>query len=302
MTLGHRPDGVRVLHSWRLDRRTGNGTGSGTLWTCRRLADGRAPGHATGPVDHLARARRRPDADRYRFARHPGCHHPRDGTRSHPARTFGNIGITCFQISPAASPHFARRRAKALRSTRCGCPMMARRASFISCNDRARRGTCGAICGPDFSTSIGRCAALTAAPQQRWLGSRVAKVKSVHPATASKRSSKNWARCRWAKMYIGRRGVSPRSLTVTPCWIVAWGWTVLNWMQAGQTSLGFMSAMRSALNQAMRRHAPRTGARGLVLCHIGHARPDGASMTFTWLFARILENEIAQTDAIRQAA
>jgi alkyldihydroxyacetonephosphate synthase len=65
---------------------------------------------------------------------------------------------------------------------------------------------------------------------------------------------------------------------------------------------GLYVAVRSALNQAMRSHAPRTGARGLVLCHIGHARPDGASMTFTWLFTRILESEIAQADAIRQAA
>ncbi|HEY4076186.1 MAG TPA: FAD-binding oxidoreductase [Rhizomicrobium sp.] len=61
-------------------------------------------------------------------------------------------------------------------------------------------------------------------------------------------------------------------------------------------------AVRSALNQAMRSHAPRVGAHGLVLCHIGHARPDGASMTFTWLYARILEHDVAQAEAIRQAA
>jgi alkyldihydroxyacetonephosphate synthase len=61
-------------------------------------------------------------------------------------------------------------------------------------------------------------------------------------------------------------------------------------------------AVRAALTRAMRNHAPRAGAGGLVLCQIDHARPDGASMTFTWLFARILENEVAQTEAIRQAA
>jgi len=61
-------------------------------------------------------------------------------------------------------------------------------------------------------------------------------------------------------------------------------------------------AVRAALKQAMRNHAPRTGAHGLVLCHVGPGRPEGATMTFTWLFARILGEEIAQARNIRQAA
>ncbi len=61
-------------------------------------------------------------------------------------------------------------------------------------------------------------------------------------------------------------------------------------------------AVRAALKQAMRSHAPRTGAHGLVLCHVGPGRPEGATMTFTWLFARILGEEIAQARQIRQVA
>ena len=61
-------------------------------------------------------------------------------------------------------------------------------------------------------------------------------------------------------------------------------------------------AVRAALKQAMRNHAPRPGAHGLVLCEVGPARPDGASMTFTWLFPRILDDEINQARNIRHAA
>ena len=61
-------------------------------------------------------------------------------------------------------------------------------------------------------------------------------------------------------------------------------------------------AVRAALKQAMRNHAPRPGAHGLVLCQVGPARPDGATMTFTWLFPRILDDEINQAQTIRHAA
>jgi alkyldihydroxyacetonephosphate synthase len=61
-------------------------------------------------------------------------------------------------------------------------------------------------------------------------------------------------------------------------------------------------AMRAALKQAMRNHAPRPGAHGLALCEVGPARADGAIMTFTWLFPRNLEDGIAQAQGIRRAA
>jgi alkyldihydroxyacetonephosphate synthase len=65
---------------------------------------------------------------------------------------------------------------------------------------------------------------------------------------------------------------------------------------------GLYVAVRAALKQAMRNHAPRPGAHGLVLCHVGAARPDGAVLTFSWLFPRILEDAVGQAQAIRQAA
>ena len=61
-------------------------------------------------------------------------------------------------------------------------------------------------------------------------------------------------------------------------------------------------AVRAALKQAMRRHAPRSGAHGLVFCQVGPARPEGATLTFTWAYPRILEDAIAQAQNIRQAA
>ncbi len=60
--------------------------------------------------------------------------------------------------------------------------------------------------------------------------------------------------------------------------------------------------VRAALKQAMRNHAPRAGAHGLVLCHMGPTRAEGATLTFTWLFPRILDDGIAQASSIRHAA
>jgi alkyldihydroxyacetonephosphate synthase len=62
------------------------------------------------------------------------------------------------------------------------------------------------------------------------------------------------------------------------------------------------AAVRSALDAAMRAHAPREGAHGVVLCHVSHAYRDGASLYFTFLFPRILDGEIAQWQAIKRAA
>ena len=60
--------------------------------------------------------------------------------------------------------------------------------------------------------------------------------------------------------------------------------------------------LRSALTQAMRAHPALPRAQGLVLTEVSDVRSDGASVTVTWLFARKLENEVAQATAIRQAA
>jgi alkyldihydroxyacetonephosphate synthase len=62
------------------------------------------------------------------------------------------------------------------------------------------------------------------------------------------------------------------------------------------------TAVRDALERAMRETAPRPGAHGIVLCHISHSYPDGASLYFTFVFPRALGSEIEQWRAIKNAA
>lgn len=62
------------------------------------------------------------------------------------------------------------------------------------------------------------------------------------------------------------------------------------------------AALRAALDQAMRLHAPRAGAHGLVLAQLSEVRPEGADLTCTFLFARQLNDDVIQAQAVRQAA
>ncbi|HEV2562846.1 MAG TPA: FAD-binding oxidoreductase [Rhizomicrobium sp.] len=62
------------------------------------------------------------------------------------------------------------------------------------------------------------------------------------------------------------------------------------------------SAVRTALENSIRETAPRPGAHGIVMCHISHSYPDGASLYFTYIFPRALDGEIAQWQAIKKAA
>lgn len=61
-------------------------------------------------------------------------------------------------------------------------------------------------------------------------------------------------------------------------------------------------AVRTALHAAMVETAPRPGARGIVMAHISHSYPDGASLYFTYIFPRQLDSEIAQWRKIKRAA
>ena len=61
-------------------------------------------------------------------------------------------------------------------------------------------------------------------------------------------------------------------------------------------------ATRAALDTAMRETAPRPGAHGVVMSHISHSYPDGASLYFTYFFPRALGSELAQWQAIKKAA
>jgi alkyldihydroxyacetonephosphate synthase len=62
------------------------------------------------------------------------------------------------------------------------------------------------------------------------------------------------------------------------------------------------AATRAALEAAILKTVPREGARGIVMCHIGHSTADGASLCFTTIFPRSLDGDIAQWKTIKQAA
>ena len=62
------------------------------------------------------------------------------------------------------------------------------------------------------------------------------------------------------------------------------------------------TAVRTALDEAMKTHSPIKGARGIVLAHISHSYHDGASLYFTFIFPRDVDNEISQWRAIKAAA
>ena len=73
-------------------------------------------------------------------------------------------------------------------------------------------------------------------------------------------------------------------------------------VHAGWSKLpALYAATRRALDAAMRRHVPCPGAHGLVLCHVSRSGADGASLVFTCIFPRTLNDERTQAHAIRQA-
>lgn len=65
---------------------------------------------------------------------------------------------------------------------------------------------------------------------------------------------------------------------------------------------GLHAEVRGALESAMRETAPRQGAHGIVMCHISHSYPDGASLYFTYIFPRALDGELEQWRTIKARA
>jgi alkyldihydroxyacetonephosphate synthase len=74
--------------------------------------------------------------------------------------------------------------------------------------------------------------------------------------------------------------------------------TTASWSQLPVLYAG----LRNALKQAMRAHAPRAGAKGLVLGSVTDPRHDGANLRLAYVFPRLLGKDVAQAEAIRQAA
>ena len=62
------------------------------------------------------------------------------------------------------------------------------------------------------------------------------------------------------------------------------------------------SAVSAALDQAMCDHAPRPGAHGLVLSQVCNPRSDGPDLVLTAIWPRLLNEDVAQAAAIRDAA
>ena len=60
--------------------------------------------------------------------------------------------------------------------------------------------------------------------------------------------------------------------------------------------------MRASLDRAMRAQVPRAGAHGLVLAQVSDAAHDGAKLRLTMIFPRLLGSDVAQAEAIRDAA
>jgi alkyldihydroxyacetonephosphate synthase len=74
--------------------------------------------------------------------------------------------------------------------------------------------------------------------------------------------------------------------------------TAANWAMLGALHV----SVRGAIENAIRETAPHPAARGVVMCHISHSYTEGASLYFTYIFPRALDREIAQWQAIKNAA
>jgi len=61
------------------------------------------------------------------------------------------------------------------------------------------------------------------------------------------------------------------------------------------------AAASAALREALRASAPKEGSKGITMCHISHAYTDGASLYFTCIFPRALDDEIGQWRMIKTA-
>jgi alkyldihydroxyacetonephosphate synthase len=74
--------------------------------------------------------------------------------------------------------------------------------------------------------------------------------------------------------------------------------TAASWSDIGK----LYDAVETALTGAIAETAPREGSKGIVMCHVSHSYPSGASLYFTYIFPRALGDEIGQWRKIKTAA
>jgi len=150
---------------------------------------------------------------------------------------------------------------------------------------------------------ISRCAASTTKlradrrVRRRRIGRR-ARAKAVRRHRAQVRrlslgrsTGERWRQTRFQAPYL-RDPIMDRGLGVDTLE------TAVSWSKLGV----LYAATRAALEAAILKTVPREGAKGIVMCHIGHSTADGAGLTFTTIFPRSLDGDIAQWKTIKRAA
>jgi alkyldihydroxyacetonephosphate synthase len=58
----------------------------------------------------------------------------------------------------------------------------------------------------------------------------------------------------------------------------------------------------AAIEKAIAENKPEANSRAIVMTHVSHIYPDGASLYFTFVFPRQLDREVEQWQAIKRAA
>lgn len=108
---------------------------------------------------------------------------------------------------------------------------------------------------------------------------------------AGRRVGENWHQSRFQTPYLRDpmldRGVGVDTLET------ATTWSHLD---------GLYTATRAAIENAIRETVPRDGAHGVVMCHISHSYPVGASLYFTYVFPRAIAGDVEQWKKIKIAA
>ena len=77
-----------------------------------------------------------------------------------------------------------------------------------------------------------------------------------------------------------------------------WVETTANWSKLP----GVYAAMRAGLDRIMRAGAPRAGAHGLVMAQVSDTVHEGAKPRFTLIYPRMLGSDVAQAEAVHDAA
>jgi alkyldihydroxyacetonephosphate synthase len=116
-------------------------------------------------------------------------------------------------------------------------------------------------------------------------------AKGLGALSAGSSAGERWYQGRFHGPYL-REPMMDRGLGIDTLETAA-HWSKLDGLYAG---------VKKALEDSMRETAPRPGARGIVMCHISHSYPDGASLYFTYIFPRALHGDVAQWQTIKRAA